>query len=63
MFDNFTNAIWQFLREEDGPTAVEYAVIVALILAVCITGFLFLGRETNESMDSSSVAISGAFLN
>ncbi len=63
MLANFTTAIGQFLREEDGPTTVEYAVIVALIIGVCTAGFLFLGGETNESFDASSVAISGAFGN
>ena len=30
------NLVKKFLREEDGPTAVEYAVMLALIVAVCI---------------------------
>ena len=33
----FTKALVNFLKNEDGPTAVEYAVMLALIIVVCIT--------------------------
>ncbi|TWU38928.1 Flp/Fap pilin component [Novipirellula aureliae] len=33
---NFAEGIVKFLQEEDGPTAVEYAVMLALIVVVCI---------------------------
>ncbi len=29
------NRIWNFLRSDDGPTAIEYALMVALIVVVC----------------------------
>lgn len=35
-----------FLREEDGPTAVEYAVMLALILAVIIAAVGNIGGTT-----------------
>ena len=63
MFKNSLNAITRFLLEEDGPTTVEYAVIVSLIMGVCFTAVLFLGGRTNDSFDQSSVAIAGAFAN
>jgi pilus assembly protein Flp/PilA len=62
VFGSLTTASGRFLREQEGPTAVEYGVIAALIRAVCSAGFLFLGRETNESFDASSIAISAAVL-
>jgi Flp pilus assembly pilin Flp len=34
----FTQSVVEFLRNEDGPTAVEYAVMLALIIVVCIDG-------------------------
>ncbi|MDP6468052.1 MAG: Flp family type IVb pilin [Pirellulaceae bacterium] len=37
--------ILQFLREEDGPTAVEYAVMLALIIIVCIGSVTLAGGE------------------
>jgi pilus assembly protein Flp/PilA len=37
-----------FLREEEGPTAVEYAVMLALIIVVCITAITTLGSNANN---------------
>src|SRR4051794_32141820 len=39
----FTNAVVSFLKDESGPTAVEYAVMLALIIVVCITAITTLG--------------------
>jgi pilus assembly protein Flp/PilA len=36
-----------FLRNEDGPTAVEYAVMLALIIVVCIAAITTLGSNAN----------------
>jgi pilus assembly protein Flp/PilA len=39
---------WQrFLRNDDGPTAVEYAVLLALILLVCLAAVRSFGSNTN----------------
>lgn len=43
--------LMDFLREEDGPTAVEYAVMLALILMVVIGSVATVGMETVELMD------------
>ena len=39
--------IRKLLAEEDGPTAVEYAVMLSLIIAVCITAVTSIGQSTN----------------
>jgi pilus assembly protein Flp/PilA len=39
----------RFLRDEDGPTAVEYAVMLALIIVVCISAIQMLGSNTNNT--------------
>ena len=36
MLSHVTRSIVAFLQNEDGPTAVEYAVMLALIIVVCI---------------------------
>jgi pilus assembly protein Flp/PilA len=41
----------RLLLEEDGPTAVEYAVMLALILLVCITAVAAIGTNTVQMMD------------
>jgi len=48
----------QFLRDEDGPTAVEYAVMLALIIVVCVTAITTLG--TNAHSTFSNVALNAA---
>jgi pilus assembly protein Flp/PilA len=50
--------VGQFLRAEDGPTAVEYAVMLALIIVVCITAITALGN--NASSTFSNVALNAA---
>jgi pilus assembly protein Flp/PilA len=45
----FTNALVNFLKNEDGPTAVEYAVMLALIIVVCITAITALGSNANNT--------------
>ena len=34
---SFAKKVQRFLKSEDGPTAVEYAVMLALIIIVCLT--------------------------
>lgn len=41
----FTENIVAFLKEEDGPTAVEYAVMLALIVVVCLTAVNAVGTN------------------
>ncbi len=38
-----------FLADESGPTAVEYAVMMALIIVVCMATIMALGTETNNT--------------
>ncbi len=38
-----------FLKNEDGPTSVEYAIMMALIIVVCITALTTLGSNTNNT--------------
>lgn len=54
MFERLNQAVAEFLRREDGPTAVEYAVMLALIIVVCIGAITTLG--TNASAKFQSVA-------
>ena len=49
-----------FLAKEDGPTAVEYAVMLALIIVVCITAITALGTNANKTFTTVSGVIGGA---
>lgn len=50
----------RFMMDESGPTAVEYAVIIALIIVVCIGAVNSLSTATRASLDASSSAIQSA---
>ena len=54
----WSDLIQKFLAEEDGPTAVEYAVMLALIIVVCITAITTLGSNANKVF--SNVALNTA---
>ena len=45
----FTNSVVTFLKREDGPTAVEYAVMLALIIVVCIAAIQALGTNASST--------------
>ena len=48
----FANRVVSFLKREDGPTAVEYAVMLALIIVVCIAAITALGANANKTFTS-----------
>ena len=44
-----TKTLVNFVKKEDGPTAVEYAVMLALIVVVCIAAITTLGSNANST--------------
>jgi len=52
------SSIWlmDFLKNEEGPTAVEYAVMLALIMVVCITAVTTLGGNANKTFTTAGKA-------
>lgn len=48
----------RFLKQEDGPTAVEYAVMLALIIVVCIAAVTTLGQSASKTF--ANVALNTA---
>ena len=53
----FIVAVKNFFNEEDGPTAVEYGVMVALIAAVVVAGATLLGTSTNGVFNAVAAII------
>jgi pilus assembly protein Flp/PilA len=49
-----------FLKKDDGPTAVEYAVMLALIIVVCIAAITTLGSNANETFGNVALNTSGS---
>ncbi len=51
-------SIIKFLREDDGPTAVEYAVMLAVIVVVCLTAITSVGTTASAKFTAVKNAIS-----
>ena len=51
---------WKFWRDEGGATAVEYAVMLALIIGVCIGAVGFFGSTANGSWTDTSTKLSSS---
>ncbi len=54
-------AILHFLKSEDGPTAVEYAVMLAMIAGAVIASVIVMSNATAASFNDSASQLSGAF--
>ena len=52
--------IFQFLKSEDGPTSVEYAVMLALIIGMCIAAIALAGGPVEAFWTDSSDEFSNA---
>lgn len=48
----------KFLFDEDGPTAVEYAVMLALIVGTAMVGIRYFGNATHASFEDSGTKLS-----
>jgi pilus assembly protein Flp/PilA len=52
MLSRLSQAVVNFVKREDGPTAVEYAVMLALIIVVCITAITTIGTKANATFNT-----------
>jgi pilus assembly protein Flp/PilA len=57
MLSNFFNSVVAFAKDESGPTAVEYAVMLALIIVVCIASITTLGSNASNTFNNASLNI------
>jgi pilus assembly protein Flp/PilA len=58
--NTFATKLYQFIESEDGPTAVEYAVMLALIVIVCLTAIQAIGSNANTTFSKIGTSISTA---
>lgn len=56
---SFLTAVRDFMVAEDGPTAVEYAVLLALIIVVCIATVTAIGNNANARFQEANAALAG----
>ena len=50
----------RFLKNEDGPTAVEYAVMLSLIIVVCLTAVTNIGKNAKSTFTTVSAQLGTA---
>jgi pilus assembly protein Flp/PilA len=50
--------LYRFVASEDGPTAVEYAVMLALIIIVCITAIGAIGTNSSSTFNKIANSVS-----
>ncbi len=56
---NFMSKVKNFLKSEDGPTAVEYAIMLALIVIVCLAAITQVGSATNSAFERIATDLEG----
>ena len=56
----FATEVQRFLKSEDGPTAVEYAVMLALIIAVCLGAIAAIGTNANATFNNVAGKLGGS---
>lgn len=60
MLSRLKNFVVDFAKREDGPTAVEYAVMLALIIVVCLAAITTLGQNANTTFQTVGTSIGSA---
>lgn len=60
MLGQWTQCVHDFYRREDGPTSVEYAVMLALIITVCLTAVTSLGSNVNTTFKTLGTKLGSA---
>ena len=54
---SFAKKVQRFLVSEDGPTAVEYAVMLALIIIVCLTAIRAIGQQASTTFQNVAATL------
>ncbi|CAE6494212.1 Flp/Fap pilin component [Nitrosomonas nitrosa] len=60
MMDKLVQSVKNFMREEEGVTAIEYALIAALIAVAIIATVRTVGTDLNTVFTAISTALTGA---
>lgn len=56
----FAEKMCRFLASEDGPTAVEYAVMLALIVVVCLAAITAIGTASSTTFNNVANTLGGS---
>lgn len=56
----FIAKVRQFLKSEDGPTATEYAVMLALIIVVALVAITTLGQNVSSTFNTTATKLTAS---
>jgi pilus assembly protein Flp/PilA len=56
----FLDRAVEFIKGEDGPTAVEYAVMLSLIIVVCLAAISILGQNASAKFNTVANSIAAS---
>ena len=56
----FVRSLRRFFKSDDGPTAVEYAVMLALIVIVCLAAIRSIGTQANHQFQKVAQSIAAS---
>lgn len=48
--------LWVFVQDEEGPTAVEYAVMLAFIIAICMASIGLVGQKSSSNFNGPKIS-------
>ena len=54
---NLMQKVRRFFKSDEGPTAVEYAVMLSLIVVVCLTAIKSIGTKTNTTFNNVATSV------
>ncbi len=54
------SALLDFLRREDGPTAIEYGVLLAVIVIFCMAAISVIGNQTNTNFTELNTSLTAS---
>ncbi len=57
---NILAKVQRFMKSEDGPTAVEYAIMLALIIIVCLAAIQSVGTQANSAFQDIATDLQDA---
>jgi pilus assembly protein Flp/PilA len=59
MLSRLARRVVNFLEAEEGPTAVEYALMLAMIIVVCVTAITTLGSNASSTFSYVATQVGG----
>jgi pilus assembly protein Flp/PilA len=60
MLERFIRPVVDFWKDEEGPTAVEYAVMLALIIVVCLTAITIIGTRARNTFQAVGASLTSS---